>query len=369
MERREFLRLASTGIVAISGIPFLSACDGIKRSDLMQDEKRPTMLNKELYEILKLASLAPSGHNTQPWFVKIIEPTHWIIGSNRKYWLPAVDPLKRETLLSIGAFIENLVVAANHFGFQTELRTLAISAEEEDLIDVVLHKDSPVKFDIEKIRKRRTVRKNYLQKEISTKDFNFVTDYNNINFHFIPAHSSHGKYLAEGTIEANKVQAFRQDAQEELSKWIRWSSKDALRYRDGLTSESMEITGISGWFVRNFYDRESVLAVDFRNKTIEEVEDQVTKSGGWIIISSSDSNVDTLVNTGRVFERMFVKIRERAIAIHPMTQLLEEEQSKNEVAKTLGLNSEIQFILRAGYLDDYPDPVSLRRPVSRFVRK
>ncbi|MCI3936293.1 hypothetical protein MQX03_03730 [Chryseobacterium aahli] len=30
-------------------------------------------------EILILASLAPSGHNTQPWFVKYHEPFHWTI--------------------------------------------------------------------------------------------------------------------------------------------------------------------------------------------------------------------------------------------------------------------------------------------------
>jgi hypothetical protein len=50
------------------------------------------------------------------------------------------------------------------------------------------------------------------------------------------------------------------------------------------------------------------------------------------------------------------------IAIHPMTQMLEEIPWRNQVARELGLPAEIQWILRLGYLKSYPDPVSLRMP-------
>jgi len=56
------------------------------------------------------------------------------------------------------------------------------------------------------------------------------------------------------------------------------------------------------------------------------------------------------------------------IAIHPMTQILEEEAWKNKIAKELGIIGEVQWILRIGYLQSYPDPVSLRMPVSGFVQ-
>jgi hypothetical protein len=51
-----------------------------------------------------------------------------------------------------------------------------------------------------------------------------------------------------------------------------------------------------------------------------------------------------------------------------MTQMLEEEPWKNKVAKDLGVPGEVQWILRIGYVQTYPDPVSLRAPVSRFFR-
>jgi len=66
---------------------------------------------------------------------------------------------------------------------------------------------------------------------------------------------------------------------------------------------------------------------------------------------------------------MFLKIRDKNIAIHPMTQILEEATTKNQVNKSIGIADEIQFILRIGYLKNYPEPVTLRRPVSWFVTK
>jgi hypothetical protein len=94
----------------------------------------------------------------------------------------------------------------------------------------------------------------------------------------------------------------------------------------------------------------------------------VKTCGGWLVVTSSDSSIPTLIEYGRVFGNMLFRIRERMIAIHPMTQMLEEDPWKKQVAKGLGLAGEVQWILRIGYLKSYPDPVSLRMPVSWFIQ-
>jgi len=60
--------------------------------------------------------------------------------------------------------------------------------------------------------------------------------------------------------------------------------------------------------------------------------------------------------------------RERNIAIHPMTQFLEEKEGQKQIADNHDAKVIPPFVLRVGYLSNYPDPVSLRRPVSRFVK-
>jgi len=334
-------------------------------------------LEKNDIEILSLASLAPSGHNTQPWTVKIIEPNHWMIGSDKKRWLPAVDPENREMLLGIGAFIENMVLAAATFGYSVDIKIIAKNRTDTDIVDVRLKKDKAQQFPLEKLRKRRTVRSNFLDQEIKEDDLKYITkndprpylvqEKSPHSFYF-PNNSSQAKYLQEGTIEANRAQAFRDPAQEEPANWIRWSNKDAKQYRNGLTPESMEIKGIAGFFVRSFYDRQSVLKKSFRDQTVDVVAKQVKTCGGWLVVTSSDSSIPALIEYGRAFQNMLLRIRDKMIAVHPMTQMLEEKPWKDQVAKELGLTGEVQWILRLGYLKSYPDPVSLRMPLSWFVQ-
>jgi hypothetical protein len=100
---------------------------------------------------------------------------------------------------------------------------------------------------------------------------------------------------------------------------------------------------------------------------VDAVREQVRSYGAWLVLGSPDSTIPTLIETGRAFERMLLGIREQMIAIHPMTQMLEEAPMRNQVARDLGLSGDVQFILRAGYLKRYPDPVSLRMPAAWFV--
>jgi hypothetical protein len=385
MNRRNFLKYAGEGTFLLGGMSLINSCGGLKRSDLASTkdkEESIKALEKDEMEILSLASLAASSHNTQPWTVKVVEPKHWMIGSDKRRWLPAVDPESRELLLSIGAFIENLSIAAGTLGYQVDVQIIAKNRTDADLAEIRLKKGETKDFPLEKIIRRRTVRNNFLDEEIKADDIKLITKHNprscpataksphafSPHSFYFPKNSEQGKYLQEGTIEANRKQAFRDAAQEELANWIRWSNKEGKKYRNGLTPESMEIKGIAGFYVRNFYHRQSVLKKSFREQTVDIAAKQAKAGGGWLVITSQDSDISTLIEYGRVFENMLLKIREKMIAIHPMTQILEENHWKSKVAKEVGLSGEVQWILRIGYLKSYPDPVSLRMPVSWFVQ-
>jgi hypothetical protein len=372
ISRRKFLHIAGTGMILAGGLPPLSGCSGLIRVDTEKTEIAMTGLSRHEIEILYMASLSPSGHNTQPWGIRIIAPYTWIITSDEQRWLPAVDPEQRETLLSIGAFIENVAVAAKYYGYELSLTILAKTSKDRDIGQVTLKKTNnpdPDPLLMNRIKRRRVVRKGYMAMEVGEKDVAYITNKDFARMHYFPPHSRQGRYLREGTIEATRQQTYRSSAQEELANWIRWSDDDALRFRDGLTPEGMEINGFAGWYVRNFYNREDVLTKAFREATVRNVVQQVSTHGGWLIITSDASAVGDLLETGRLFERMFLRSREKMIAVHPMTQILEEPQWQNMIATALGLSGRVQFILRIGYLETYPDPITLRRPVNWFVRR
>jgi Nitroreductase family len=371
MNKRKFIGIAVGSTLATGATTYLfSDKRNLSRADIEPTDDRNSRLKSDEKEILLLASLAPSGHNTQPWFVQYLEPYHWIIGSDRTKWLPAVDPTQRETMLSIGAFIQNLEYAAGDFGYVCDWNLLAKTNQFDRVIAVKLSKSPSAKaFDTAKIKNRRTVRSGFLSNMLKPEDIKDLVDAEAEWIHYLPVTSQAGQFINEQTIEANRLQANRDPAQQELADWIRFSSRDAETHRDGLTTASMEIEGASGWVVRNFYSRDTVMTQDFRSRGLDQIRQEVAASAGWILISSKENSVAALLETGRRMQRLFLKVREKGIAIHPMTQILEEASTRKILNQFIGITEPIQFILRTGYVKDYPPPVSLRRPVDGFMRR
>jgi hypothetical protein len=362
MKRRKFLTIAGGTIITATGVGYLiSDKNNFIRNNITDTSSNKSLLKPDEREILYLSSLAPSGHNTQPWFVKYVEPYHWIISNDKSKWLPAVDPAQRETILSIGAFIQNLEYAAGNAGYNCQFNIIAVTNQDENIVEVKLTKSGSVSaFDITKIKNRRTVRSNYLNDPFKKEDAIYLFNEEPDFFNFIQNGAKEYQYLNEQTIEANRIQSYRDAAEKELSEWIRFSSKPAEKNMDGLTVASMEIEGIPGWVVRNFYNKKSVMKNNFRDKNIENVVEQISQSAGWLLITSKDNSVVSLLETGKRMQRLFLKVRDKGIAIHPMSQILEEASTRQTVNKSIGINDNIQFILRMGY--------SLRRPVDWFVR-
>src|SRR5664279_2748844 len=135
MNRRNFIAIAGGTMVAGGGVYYLSTDkSNFVRADIKNEATGNIPLTDDEQAILYLASLAPSGHNAQPWFVKYIEPYHWIIGNDTSKWLTGVDPTQRETMLSIGAFLQNLEYAAGRSGYACQFTLLASSNQDENII-------------------------------------------------------------------------------------------------------------------------------------------------------------------------------------------------------------------------------------------
>lgn len=319
-------------------------------------------------QILELASLAPNGHNTQPWEVAVHDARDWTIRAVESRRLPAVDPEDRELTLSIGAFAENLVLAASALGLAAELSVASSEpGATRELVRVRLHDATPGPYPLARIRSRRTVRRGLGARELRESIVKPLCAPLDGSFVYFPRASREAARLAEATLEANRKQAWRDDAQRELASWLRFDDGEAARLRDGLSTAGMEITGLAGWYVRHFMEPEDAMTESFRSRSIDAVARMVGEGGGWIVVLGDGSTRARLVETGRRFEAMALLAREHGVGIHPMTQVLEEEPWRTGIASALGLREPMQFVLRVGRVDSYPDPVTLRRRVGDFV--
>src|SRR5262245_48097357 len=342
---------------------------GVSRRDVEEapGSLAPSVIAPRIHAILYYASLAPSGHNAQPWSVRVDAEELWI-GTDRARWLPKVDPTNREVALSVGAFVENLIVAAPTYGYVAEYQVIGTSSAT-DVVRVHLTSVARLNAPLERLSGRRTLRSGHAGREVSAADVETLSLAAGRDcVHFFTPVSREGRFLAEATLEANRLQTARDDAQAELAEWMRWTPADGRAHRNGFTPESLEIIGLAGWYVRHFMNREAVLGKRFRRQSLDRVRQQLANYGGWLLITSEEESIAALIDAGRRCERMWLQTRERSIAVHPMSQVLEESPLKDQVASNLGLSGDVQFVLRLGYVAAYPDPVSLRMPVSWFLR-
>jgi len=317
--------------------------------------------------ILTNASHAPSGHNTQPWTVRIISESEWIIGWDKSRSLPAVDPGNRELLLSIGAFCEAIKIAAKNEGLESRIEVTGRKNFSPDLVRIRFSESERSGRMIDALQKRRTIKNGHQSRLIEDGDLKYITSGVSSGVYSFNKGSREAALIEAVVLESNKIQAWRDDAQGELAAWIRWSDSDVRKYRNGLSPAGMEITGFGGWYVKHFFNKEDVMSKSFRGQTVDIIQKFLSSYGSWIIITSVKDDCESLINAGGDFLKLSLNSVNKKIALHPMTQPLEENGFADNLRKELGIKEKIQFILRAGYVEEYSLPVSERMPVERIV--
>ena len=114
--RRNFLQLGSVSAATLALAPLLLAsCASPNDYEAAANEiRRPVEKNgNKLRELVRLATLAPSSHNTQPWKFKIAADNIRIYPDLTRR-IPAVDPDDRELWISLGSTLGNLLAAASN---------------------------------------------------------------------------------------------------------------------------------------------------------------------------------------------------------------------------------------------------------------
>lgn len=320
--------------------------------------------------ILAHAMLAPSSHNTQSWRVHVESDRRWIVGPDPARQLRAVDTEARELVLSVGTFLEYLCVAAAAFGLATEVEPITDSRIESGMATVTFQRAPPSGgSELERIRNRRTLRNGYRSDSIRADDLEALRSALGEDSAWYERESREGTWLAGATRAAFAQQAWRDDAQTELAAWFRFSADEVRTHRDGLTLAAMQVGGIEGFFAEHFMTAKSVMGKSFREHGIAATATQVANCAGWMVITSLDASVPQLLDAGRRYARMALLLRERGLAAAPMSQTMEEPPWRAQLAPELALRGSPQFVLRVGYVDDYPPPVSPRRePESILVQ-
>jgi hypothetical protein len=322
-----------------------------------------------LHNILYYASLAASSHNTQPWKVEVYGSDTIIVYPDLSRKLTIVDPHSRKLFISLGTFLENMDIAANHYGYGSDMRicTHDSAVFDSTYIVVILHKEKKHNIDVKELGLRRVFRSPFDTLQLEASVVAGLVAGDPLSIHFLPSCSAKGAYVKQKTIEAYSQQAHNENAQDELACWIRFSNADVRKKKDGLTTSGMEIKGIAGFIVRNFFKPDDAKKETFVEQGIEKTRNQANHCGGWLLVTQKNNTPECWIRTGRLIQRINLQCRSLNVGFHPMFQMIEETDFEQSANATLGFEGYIQFVARVGYVKTYSKPVSMRRSVESFT--
>jgi hypothetical protein len=366
LSRRGFLKLAAAaGATAAAGhalftyAPWLDYDGQVRQTwdSPFQKEANPLA---QMREIVRYASLAASGHNTQPWCFALQDDAIQIHPDYSRR-LPVVDPHDRELWISLGCAMENLVIAAQAEGYESDV---TYPAPDADYVRVQLQPTASVAFNplFEAIPIRQSTRSLYNGQPIplsELKSLESIPMEAGISIRAFTAVSQREtilEYVKEGDRRQYGDQAFI----DELLTWLRFNKPEAFQTLDGLYTRCTGNPEVPRWLGRLFVTTSSA------GQQAQTDEKNLRSSSGLFAIVAEQDDKQHWIGTGRVYERLALNLTALKIKSAFLNQSIEVADLRSEFQSYLNIGTaQPQLLMRFGYAD--PMPHSLRRPVEQML--
>lgn len=294
---------------------------------------------EKLAFLLRYAILAPSSHNTQPWKFAINEREVRAY-TNKDRWLRVADADERELHISLGCAIENLVIAAEHFGYDHHIKYFPNPANPRLVAAISLTEtdDPPSTRDpklFNAILIRHTNHKAYEQRSISVED---------------------QQHLQACCVEEGITLRLTEDPdlKRELDRLV--NRADAIQFADPAFREELGYwigQGVFGtpWLLAKL----SQLAVSYLDlgKWAAKKDSDVLMSAPLLaMICSKENDRVSQIKVGHVFERIYLTAAMLGISLQPMSQILQVPEIKAEATRLVGEGGVfLQQPFRLGYAE------------------
>lgn len=363
LSRRDLLKLlAAAGVTAVGGYALFEYAPWLNYDQQANEIRSPSEQNAtvsvHMRELVRYATLAASGHNTQPWKFAITENAIDIHPDVARH-LPVVDPSDRELWMSLGCALENLLVAARAAGYAPDVSY----PDAADFIHVRLTADSsPANPLFDAIPLRQNTRSAYDGQPIPTTDLDRVQAVPlepGVVLHVVTSPTDIAtvvEYVNQGNLSQYADTAFV----DELIHWLRFNQREALASLDGLYSRASGNPQVPRWI------GQLVVAGTKPEQQADADAKKLRSSSGAVVVASEADDKTAWVRTGQVYERMALTMTSLNIKSAFLNQPIEVAAVRGQFQRAIGLGAALpQVLVRFGYAD--PMPRSLRRPVEQVI--
>ena len=343
-------------------------------------------MEEKARHLLRYAVLAPSTHNTQPWLFTV-SGDRVEVYADRDRWLTVADPDKRELFLSVGAALENLLVAAEHFGLDYRVKyfpgtetnhaatvTLRTAGSRESAESAsrepgestsqesgAFASHEPESSDSDKselfdaILRRRTNGGRYQERTIPREHLRSIRERcteGDVAIQFV-TDAADKQVVADLVARATRRQFADPAYRRELARWI----------GRGAFGDSFLEAKIGKFLVRH---------VNLGRQQARKNRDLVRNSPVIAVVRTVDDDRTTQVRAGRVFERASLLATVLDLQTHPVSAPLEIPALRRELANLLGAADDgtawpPQHLFRLGYGKAVVEPSPRRSPEAMLL--
>jgi len=300
-------------------------------------------------DLLRYATLAANGHNTQPWRFQVLEKRVAILPDWSRR-TPVVDPDDHHLFVGLGCAAENLAIAAAARGKPGKIRFEA--ANNNAVIFDYTEGARAVTPLFEAIPRRQSTRAVYDGRPVSSVDLHslssaaalvgvdtvLITDRPTIN------------KVRDLVIAGNTAQMADGAFVRELKEWLRFNPREAMAKGDGLFSASSGNPTLPGWLAPIMFD------MTFQTKTEnDKYAHHIDSSAGVAVFFAAHANPEHWVLVGRACQRFALQATAIGVKTAFINQPAEVPQLRPEMAALAGLAwLRPSIVMRFGYAPELP---------------
>ena len=363
MHRRQMLigggGLAALGAAA-AGLASAQMGSASDYADATRTMRARLPANPDFRDIVRYATLAPNGHNTQPWKFAVA-PGLITIHPDLARRTPVVDPDDHHLFVSLGCAAENLALAAAARGYRGE----PVFDPAGDGAIAFAHQPGPsdasALFDA--IPVRQSTRAAFDGRAVSPSFLRALSDAGSspgVNLVLITDRPMIDR-IRDLVLAGNNAQMADAAFIRELKSWLRYNPRQALRTGDGLYSAATGNPALPDWLGPYAVD-----LLDTAKSENDKYARQIRSSAGIAVFVGAGERPSDWVAVGRACQRFALRATALGLKHAFVNQPVETPALRPELAALVGLpGRRPDLVMRFGYGPSRP--YSPRRPVSEVI--
>jgi hypothetical protein len=313
-----------------------------------------------LRDVVDLARLAPSIHNTQPWWWRIAGDGLELWG-DRSRALASVDPEGRDLMVSCGAALHHTLAAAGALGLAAEVVRLPHDGPVDLLARIELAPGTPdpdAGRTIAAIRDRVTDRRRFTSWPVPDQRVtSLARSVGHTLAAAVPVTDVSLRFRVELLLErARLVRAHDVGYLAETDRWIDRSSVDGIPH-----GAIPPVTGEAGERPHRFI---SELAFTRSSQSVESTD-------GLVVVATTEDGPMAWLQAGEALSSLWLKATTGGLSLVPLSQVVEDPASRRSLQGELAAPFSCpQILARIGWQEISRStlPRTPRRPLGEVLR-